>query len=63
MRLTRLERQFSRDGLTDVERNDLQTRIRALRHEIRTADGGLDRDDRFGDRDDDDAMRPHRPQQ
>lgn len=54
MRLTRLERQFSRDGLTDVERNDLQTRIRALRHEIRTADGSLDRDDRLGSWDDDD---------
>jgi hypothetical protein len=54
MRLTRLERQFSRDGLTDVERNDLQTRIRALRHEIRTADGSLGRDDRLGNWDDDD---------
>jgi hypothetical protein len=53
-RLTSLERQFSRNGLTDVERNDLQSRIRALRHEIRTADGGLDRDDRYGNWDDDD---------
>ena len=54
MRLTRLERQFSRNGLTDVERNDLQSRIRALRHEIRTADGRMGRDDQWGDRDDDD---------
>jgi hypothetical protein len=53
-RIERLELQFSRDGLTDVERNDLQSRIRALRHEIRTADGRMGRDDRYGDWDDDD---------
>lgn len=56
--LTQLERQYSRDGLTREERTDLQQRIRTLRQQLRTADGGArgrydqweqwDRDDGYG---------------
>jgi len=38
--LTRLERQYSRNGLTRQERSDLQMRIRNLRQHIRVADRG-----------------------
>jgi hypothetical protein len=39
--LTRLERQYSRNGLTQAERQDLQQRIRAVRQQFRMADGGM----------------------
>jgi len=60
--LTRLETLYARDGISGRERADLQHRINALRHGIRTAvrdgDGRYGRDeDRYGrdsyDRDDD----------
>ena len=38
--LTRLERQYSRNGLTQAERQDLQQRLRAVRQQFRMADGG-----------------------
>ena len=47
--LRRLERQYSYNGLTQAERQDLRQRLRSLRQEIRTADNGrYDRDNRFG---------------
>ncbi len=52
--LRRLERQYSRDGLSMQERTDLQQRIRSFRQAIRLADGGGngrwndDDDDRYG---------------
>jgi hypothetical protein len=46
--LTRLYRQYSRNGLTVQERTDLQARFRDLRQDIRLADGG--RTWRDGDR-------------
>lgn len=53
--LTRLERQYSANGLTGPERADLQQRLRTLRQQLRTAEGGQggygdDRyeDDRYG---------------
>jgi hypothetical protein len=46
--LRRLERQYSYNGLTQSERQDLQQRLRTLRQEIRTADNGrYDRDTRY----------------
>ncbi len=52
--LTRLEQQYSYNGLTRAERTDLQQRLRTLREEIRRADGGrYDRDNRYGDWSDD----------
>jgi hypothetical protein len=39
--LSRLERQYSLNGLTQSERTDLRQRIRTLRQELRTADRGL----------------------
>lgn len=55
--LTQLERQYSRSGLTNSERQELQTRLRALRQDVRRADGGAnsryDDWDRQNDRDDD----------
>ncbi len=66
--LTQLERRYSRNGLNNEERRDLQMRLRSLRQEVRQADsraqgrydnwdrpggGNGDRyDDRDGDRDD-----------
>jgi hypothetical protein len=57
--LTRIERQYSRDGLSGRERADLQLRIRNLRQQIRYAEGSgqgrygqNDRDERYGDYDD-----------
>jgi hypothetical protein len=38
--LTQLERQYSRDGLSQQERQDLQQRLRTVRQQLRTADGG-----------------------
>jgi hypothetical protein len=47
--LSRLERRYSRNGLTQAERQDLQARIRDLRQDIRLADG---RGGRWNDDDD-----------
>jgi hypothetical protein len=38
--LTRLDRQYSRNGYTQQERADLQTRVRTFRDQLRLADGG-----------------------
>lgn len=38
--LSTLERRYSADGLTVPERDELRERIRSLRQQIRTADGG-----------------------
>ena len=47
--LQRLEQQYSYNGLTQQERQDLQQRLRTLRQDIRIADNGrYDRDNRFG---------------
>jgi hypothetical protein len=47
--LRRLERQYSYNGFTQAERQDLRQRVRSLRAEIRMADNGrYDRDNRFG---------------
>jgi len=47
--LRRLERQYSYNGLTQMERQDLQQRLRSLREDIRLADNGrYDRDTRYG---------------
>jgi hypothetical protein len=47
--LRRLERQYSYNGLTQMERQDLRQRLRSLRQEIRVADNGrYDRDNRYG---------------
>jgi hypothetical protein len=52
--LSRLERQYSRDGLSRGERQELQQRIQSLRQNIRTAEmSGGGRDGRWGDRDGD----------
>ncbi len=54
--LTELERRYSRNGLTNEERQDLQSRLRSLRQEMRQADNGArgryDDWDRQGGRDD-----------
>ena len=39
--LTRLERQYSRNGLNQRERADLQQRVRAFREDLRLADGRM----------------------
>lgn len=53
--LTQLERQYSANGLSGQERSDLQQRLRTLREQVRTADGGAngrydqyDRDNGYG---------------
>lgn len=47
--LARLERQYSRDGLTQLERQDLQQRIRSVRQQLRMADNGRNwNDDNYG---------------
>jgi hypothetical protein len=47
--LRQLERQYSYNGLTQTERDDLRTRLRDLREDIRIADNGrYDRDSRYG---------------
>lgn len=38
--IRRLERQYSANGLTQIERQDLQQRLRALRQDVRVADNG-----------------------
>lgn len=38
--LTQLERQYSRGGQTNQERQELQARLRALRQDVRGAEGG-----------------------
>ena len=38
--LTELERRYSRNGLTNEERQDLRSRLRSLRQEVRQADNG-----------------------
>lgn len=54
--LTRLEDQYSRNGLSETERQDLQLRLRNLRQNLRVADnrtdGWYDRTDRYGSWDD-----------
>jgi hypothetical protein len=51
--LRRLERQYSYNGLTQAERQDLRQRLRGLREDIRLADNGrFDRDTRYGSWDD-----------
>lgn len=51
--LSRLERQYSINGLTGRERSTLQQRLNSLRQQIRLADRGgngrWDADDRYGD--------------
>lgn len=61
--LNQLERRYSRNGLNNQERQELQTRLRSLRQDVRRADNGAsgrydawDRDngrddDRYDDRD------------
>lgn len=52
--LRQLERQYSYNGLTQAERQDLRMRLRELREDIRLADNGrYDRDNRFGNWNDD----------
>lgn len=47
--ISRLERQYSYNGLTQAERRDLQQRLRDFREDLRLADGGrYDRDNRYG---------------
>jgi len=47
--LQRLQQQYSYNGLTQAERQDLQMRLRSLRQDIRVADNGrYDRDSRYG---------------
>lgn len=38
--ISRLDRQYSRNGYTQAERNDLQARLRNFRDQLRMADGG-----------------------
>lgn len=46
--LRQLERQYSYNGLTQSEREDLRTRLRELREDVRIADNGrYDRDSRY----------------
>lgn len=73
--LNQLERRYSRNGLSNEERQDLQTRLRSLRQDVRRADNGAsgrydawDRDngrydDRDYDRDDRRDDRYREPQQ
>lgn len=52
--LSRMERQFSMDGLTQIERQELRQQIRYTRDQLRLADGGTSRyatwDDDYYDR-------------
>ena len=48
--LTRLQRQYRRNGLTQQERADLQQRLRSVRQQFRMADGGAN--GRWADNDD-----------
>ena len=55
--LRQLERQYSRDGLSQQERMELQQRLRTVRQQLRVADGGnarydqYDRNDQYGEYD------------
>jgi hypothetical protein len=50
--LRRTERMYSRNGLTQQERMDLQARIREVRTDLQMADGGrFDNDRRYGSQD------------
>jgi hypothetical protein len=52
--LRRTERLYSRNGLSQQERMDLQARIREVRTDLRMADGGrFDNDRRYGSNNDD----------
>jgi hypothetical protein len=51
--LSQLERQYSYNGLTPQERQDLQQRIRSVRQQLRQADGGAGGRYAAWDRDDD----------
>ena len=47
--LRRLERQYSFNGFTQAERQDLRNRLREVRADLRLADNGrFDRDNRYG---------------
>ncbi|HYE27763.1 MAG TPA: hypothetical protein VEA61_05965 [Allosphingosinicella sp.] len=47
--LQRLERQYSYDGLSQAERQDLRQRLRDVREDLSLADNGyFDRDNRYG---------------
>jgi hypothetical protein len=47
--LRQLERQYSYNGLTQSERDDLRSRLRELREDVQIADNGrYDRDTRYG---------------
>ncbi|HEX8533461.1 MAG TPA: hypothetical protein VF662_04780 [Allosphingosinicella sp.] len=51
--LRQLERQYSYNGLSQQERQDLQQRLRSVRQQLRVADGGRYNDDnRYGSWDD-----------
>ena len=49
--LSRLERQYSRNGLTQQERMDLQQRLRQVRQQFRLADGGRNGNGQWADND------------
>ncbi len=51
--LRQLERQYSVNGLTQQERQDLQQRVRSVRQQLRVADGGAGGQYAAWDRDDD----------
>ena len=51
--MARLQREYSANGLTQIERTELIRRLRTLRQETRMADGrGYDRNRRYGSADD-----------
>jgi hypothetical protein len=51
--LARLQREYSANGFTNIERTELVRRLRTLRQETRMADGrGYDRNRRYGSADD-----------
>jgi hypothetical protein len=52
--LIQLERQYSMNGLSQQERQDLQQRIRAVRQQLRMADGGANGQYAGWDREEDD---------
>jgi hypothetical protein len=51
--ITRLERQYSRNGLSQQERADLRQRVRSFREELRMAGGYGNGQYGYGDREDD----------
>jgi hypothetical protein len=61
--LTRLEGRYSYNGFTQAERQDLRQRLRSVREQIRLADNGrYDRDNRYGNWEEDDYDRYGRGQ-